>query len=365
MKRVILITTIALASLSGCQSGYEDWLMKHPEQEELSKRPIKPVPQEIPITRPDLPPERDEWREVTEGVYNFSWKLFRQYYQQKQDNVLMAPYTMLSTLNRKVRNKGELAQTQFIKSMNIEEDLIDRVNVYFHSMEDYDNHPELLNELALFKMNHNFTEEHDGSIMHQLSVKGLWRLGFEEKETHRAVFHRADGTEKEVDMMFRDAFAYLYAIKEYSVIRINLKSTNFQMFFILPNEGYSIDNVMTSFYPSSLREQSHIRLRLWMPKFNIHDSELLNASVIDEVSSNHADLDNLVDEQQGKNLVQQECFIAIDEKGLNDGSELERYNLGYEWGYASPYKNVRLDSPFIFGVTYCLDHLLFLGYYGY
>ena len=147
MKRVILITTIALASLSGCQSGYEDWLMKHPEQEELSKRPIKPVPQEIPITRPDLPPERDEWREVTEGVYNFSWKLFRQYYQQKQDNVLMAPYTMLSTLNRKLRNKGELAQTQFIKSMNIEEDLIDRVNVYFHSMEDYEDHPELLNEI--------------------------------------------------------------------------------------------------------------------------------------------------------------------------------------------------------------------------
>ena len=361
MKRLILILSIASVTLSACQPDYSGWLSQVPDSEELSKKPIKPVPQEIPVTRPELSSERNEYMEVVDGVYNFSWKLFRQYYQQKQDNVLMAPFSMMNVLNRKLRSKSELAQTRLIKSMHIGEDLIDKVDAYFHAMEDFQDHPGLWD--TNIRMNHNYAIEQDGSIMHQLSFKGQWRVNFDEANTRKAIFHKADGTKKEVNMMYRDAFAYYYAIREYVVVRVYLFGTDFQMFFILPNEDFTIDDAMSAFYPYTLRTQNYKKVRLWMPKFTIQDSKQLDAGIINSLSG--ADLNDSVDEQPEKNWVKQDCFIAIDEEGINDGTDLERYEYGFENEFATDIETFRLDRPFIFGVTYRLNYPLFLGYYGY
>ena len=361
MKRVILILSIALASLSACQPDYSGWLSQVPDSEELSKKPIKPVPQEIPITRPELSSVRNEWMEVADGVNCFSWKLFRQYYQQQQNNVLIAPYDMLNILNKKMQQKGELAQANLVRSMDIGEYLMERYNEYFRGMNNLCTDPDFL--FAATRMNHDYEIDQDGKVNHQLSFRSLWRTGFEENETYKSVFHKADGTEKDVNMMYRDAFVYYYAIREYTVVRVDLMGPNFQMFFILPNEGFSIDDVMHAFYPYTLRTQTHKKVRLWMPKFTMQDSKQLDAGIINSLSG--ADLIDSVDEQLEKNWVKQDCFIAIDEKGLNDGTDLDRHVIGYEGGYAGPVETFCLDRPFIFGVTYLLDYPLFLGYYGY
>ena len=364
MKRVILILSIALASLSACQPDYTGWLSQVPDSEELSKKPIKPVPQEIPITRPELSSVRNEWMEVADGVNCFSWKLFRQYYQQQQNNVLIAPYNMLNNLNKKVGKMGELAQTRLLKLMNIEEDLMENYNEYFKDMEFHYSDPDFL--FAATRMSHDYEIEQNGSVNHLLSFHGFWSVTFDSHETQKAIFHKADGSEKEIDMMYTKVLTYYYAIREFTIVRVHLRGLNYQMFFILPNEGFCIDDVISSFHPYLLRTQSLGRVHLWMPKFSVHDSQQLDANIIELLSANAFDLDDETQENPDEGLIKQDCFLGIDEIGLTIGTEIKRdITSSYWYGYAAPIYNFRLDRPFVYGISYSNIYPLFLGYYGY
>ena len=364
MKRVILILSIASATLSACQPDYTGWLSQVPDSEELSKKPIKPVPQEIPVTRPELPTQRDEWREVTDGINGFSWKLLRQYYKQQQDNVLIAPYDMLNSLNKKMRQKGELAHTKFVKSMDIGEDLMERYNEYFKDMNYLYNDPDFL--FAETRMNHDYEIEKDGNVNHQLSFQGLWSVDFDTHETQKVVFHKADGTEKEVDMMYTKILTYYYAMREFSILRVHFRGFNYQMFFILPNEGFSIDDVMASFHPYLLSTLSLGRVHLWMPKFSVHDSIHLDADMIKQLCADGLDFVDEIRDNPDESLVKQDCFLGVDELGLSVTPDLNRdIRSSYWYGYAAPVKTFRLNRPFIYGITFSNIYPLFLGYYGY
>lgn len=360
--RKLLFIVIALACFASCSKEEKSSLPWLEEPEELSRRPIKPNTNEIPITRPEI---MDEGQEINDRIHSFSWKLFQQYYQNSNDNVLIAPYDILSSLRNRVSQKGEEAKMRFLAMMDLSDFSDEMIDNYFYYTEEFFKRPDCLITGPHVRYRKKFVQESDNTIS-VIDLFGGWNNFFNEYETKKMMFHKSDGTQEEVDMMFRLHQAYYHEFREYTVVRIDVLDGNIDTFLVLPNEGYTIDEVIKRISPSDFTDKDAKQVYLWMPKFSIQQRNILDDDMLQQLGYYNADTKAEYSDDIVKiNTVWQDCSLSISEKGFGNLTDMCWSSTGYV-PYTTSFAHFCLDHPFIYGILQNNRNTpLFIGYYGY
>ncbi len=199
-----------------------------------------------------------------------------------------------------------------------------------------------------------------------------WQHVFEEAENDQRVFHGASGDVLS-DYMNRVSFGQYYWGEEYSAVSLPFAEGG-SMYFVLPDEGKTVDDVLmgSDLYEllerQSLSEKSqYCKITMHIPKFDVSSQKELS-SVIREMgvtsvfSSHGADFSHLFGEGSGGvalSEVQHGVRVAIDEEGVVAAA----YTVMLAAGSAAPQDEVEftVDRPFLFVITSEVGLPLFVG----
>lgn len=201
--------------------------------------------------------------------------------------------------------------------------------------------------------------------------RSMWTNKFSKEATKDAVFHCID---KDITTPFmNDTFHGVYYRGEnFGAIQLHL-SDGSSMWLILPDDGYSVSDVLSSsdylqltLAPNQWDNHEGRIVNLSIPKFDISSQNDLiegtkDLGITDVFSSTDADLKNLVDTTEAIYVQQIDhaVRVAIDEDGITAAA----YTLMAAAGAGQPPEPLEftLDRPFLFVVS-SEDHLpLFAG----
>ena len=194
------------------------------------------------------------------------------------------------------------------------------------------------------------------SIINTLYLKDEWTSRFDKDTTTDGEFTRADG--QKVSCSYMNAIRDQGFIKGENYTAAGVSMKNFgSMWFILPNEGVSTDDIlldesaMATVFAGSTTGYGDVTFAI--PKFEFSSSfdlvEALNSLGVTEAFADTADFSGISDMTAGIGSVKQETYIAIDENGVEASAYTE---LDYS-GAAMPTDSAELilDRPFIFAIT--------------
>ena len=346
--------------MSACQPEYTGWLSQIPDvEEEIGKKPVKPTVYELPVTRPEV---KDLYLEINNRIHEFSWKLFREYYSTSNGNVLIAPYEMLSALHYRMEKWDNDDQHRLRRLMALDEYPTDLLENYFYYLNEYFADISFMQSGVRVRYKRSYVQESD-RFVRTPSFYGLWSSSFDAGETKRMLFSRADGTEEEVDMMFRYSPAYYHEFDSYTVVHVSFGDRNFDSFFILPNEGYTVDDVIKRISPSDFLRDNVKRVYLWMPKFNVSQQNVLDMDVLQKLGFSMAD--TRAGQADSFAPIWLDNSLSVAEKGVGEEMKTDTWS-GYSLNYSTEYRYFHLDRPFIYGILHRHRNTpLFIGYYGY
>lgn len=344
-KKLFDILTIPLMGcLCACQPEYTGWLSQKPDlPEEIEKKPVKPTSYEIPVTRPYEVSQEDILKMVGQGLRNYSWKLFKQLYQERKvddsltPNLLLAPYHVISKLRQQMDVLDLRAQEQLVGSFGLEVgtpadmkdfcEKVNRINV----------------KGGFFKVSNS--GDSPSIWAHWSNTSSL----FSAYDTQQGCFHKGDGTGENVDMMYTaDTFMH-HVFKKYTIAQHNL-CNGLRVFFVRPNYNCTVDDVIESFDPSDLvgNELKHMALYFWMPKFSMQDNHDLDINI----SGKHVEVKQTLDLRFSENGVynaEQKLWVSKNWKANGD--------------HASDV--FRLDRPFLYGIMESFTNtIIYIGCFG-
>jgi len=332
-----------LVGMSACQKDNTGWVVKEPEEvTELSRKPVKPTQFEIPVTRPEIISEADRQNFIGHRLRDYSWQLFRKYYHERKEsqkldnNLVLAPYNMLTSLRKHLGDLDVKTQIQLLKEIGLGEFPLEEVNEYCKTTDIFSH------------LDEDVAVRNDGNSP---SIRAHWRALFPIAYTQKEMFHKADDTNKEVDMMYGSKSCYERSFQNYTIVKLNLGSY-LQAFFVRPNYYSTIDDVIQSFRMADLNNITNCLkgINMWMPKFDVQDSLSLELSASDEQVH-----------------IEQNVVLKFSESGVVDATQKlwKENNATYSDPYAGG-SNFRLDKPFIYGIVESVSGLpLYIGYYGY
>lgn len=207
-----------------------------------------------------------------------------------------------------------------------------------------------------------------------LYFNGRWSDGFYKKRTEEMTFHSPDGDILTDFMYKKQESGRLYAGSNFTAV-INGFNDMGAMYFILPNEGETVDNVLASdeyldfvFSRSPWDNFDYVDaiVHQRIPKFDISSDVSLNEALenlgIKKVFSNSGDFSNLISEDYHVfvSRVQHAARIKIDEDGCEAAAFVEV--PADEAAMPSP-KEVYFtaDRPFIIVIKSNSNQPLFMG----
>ncbi len=211
------------------------------------------------------------------------------------------------------------------------------------------------------------------AIATTIYFRAKWENEFEEKFTETDVFHGAN-RDVETDFMHcSDLYGVYYWGEKFSATTKPLEESG-KMLFILPDEGVSIDALLTdgealSFLTdnASWENKKSLIVNLAVPKFDVSSKldlveDLKNLGITDCFSISNADFSPLLVEEQPICLAEVEhgARVAIDEEGVIAAA----YTVMVDAGAAMPPTDVidfTLDRPFLFAITGADGSILFVG----
>lgn len=199
-----------------------------------------------------------------------------------------------------------------------------------------------------------------------------WAEEFSENRTEKDIFHGANG-DTTADFMKQTLwYGNYYWGENYSATYKGLESSG-KMWFILPDEGVSIDELLASdavldlMANGTYENKKSIRIHLSLPKFDVSSkidlAEKMQALGINDCfDMKKADFSPLLTEEMPAYLSSAEhgARVAIDEEGVTATA----YTAMMEAGAAQPPENeidFVLDRPFIFVITGVDGSPLFMG----
>ena len=209
-----------------------------------------------------------------------------------------------------------------------------------------------------------------GSLMILLDaiyMKAKWEEPFDSSLTDTDIFHNADGTESEVDMMYQNNEDAEYAeTEEYQVITLPYKSYKYSMVLVLPKEGVDINDIMSN--PDWLDEASDTRdVELYMPRFKFDNTlsfkEILTALGLEDLFEKEDSLPNITDLPAHISEIKQQCVIAVEE----EGTEAAAVTMAVCVAGCPPPDDIpepitmKIDRPFGFAIRGDYSQLLFMG----
>lgn len=226
----------------------------------------------------------------------------------------------------------------------------------------------------------NFTLSPDTvmSLCSTVLFHGKWHSSneFDKENTEIGIFHGFNG-DTEAEFMNQTYSGDYFWGENYGATKLDFE-TDGQMWFILPDEGKSVDDVLNSGEFSEMfkydkwedntwdkRKDADINIRL--PKFDVSSdmelSEGLKAlGVTDVFDSEKADFSPLLKDSEGVylNKAEHAARVVIDEEGCTAAAFTAMVGA---MGGPPDYEDVDfvLDRPFIFAITDIKGEILFMG----
>nr|MCR4920201.1 hypothetical protein [Bacteroidaceae bacterium] len=213
----------------------------------------------------------------------------------------------------------------------------------------------------------------DTDIMHLLNAvyfRSNWAQHFRNTETRP--FTAADGKVQKVETMW-DQFSSnaFYALGNgYQMAGLPFNNGAFSMFFILPDEGKSVQDVMDTFekkMPEVAAMQAAPSLKLYVPKFQSEYTILLEETMkalgASSLFSPSIDFRLFDGTQVGAERILQKTFLKIDEKGAEAAAATDIMMFTSTDGPKPEEIMLDLNRPFIYGIVEQSTGLpLFIGY---
>jgi len=201
-------------------------------------------------------------------------------------------------------------------------------------------------------------------LVNALSFKGIWKTPFKIEDTHKQEFYLEGGTQKKVDVMFRnDKFNI---IKEEGNLFVEIPYENDEFTFIvtLPEKGVKINEFVKNQDPSKFQEllkrlnkrvSEYLTMDsdLFLPKFDIDHKvdlkEMLDGmGVRDLFTQGKADLSGITGD---RNLYCSSAFHQVAVKVDEEGTKAEAAT-GFGMAYLSMPPQIRINRPFLFHVLH-------------
>ena len=204
-------------------------------------------------------------------------------------------------------------------------------------------------------------------LLDAIYMKAKWEEPFDSSLTDTDIFHNADGSKSEVDMMYQNiAEAEYTETKEYQVITLPYKSYKYSMVLVLPKEGIDIDEIMSN--PDWLDESLDAReVELYMPRFKFDNTlsfkEILTVLDLGDLFDKEDCLPNITDLPAHISEIKQQCVIAVEE----EGTEAAAVTMAVCAAGCPPPDDIpetitmRIDRPFGFAIRGDYSQLLFMG----
>ena len=204
-------------------------------------------------------------------------------------------------------------------------------------------------------------------LLDAIYMKAKWEEPFDSSLTDTDIFHNADGTESEVDMMYQNIEDAEYAeTEEYQVITLPYKSYKYSMVLVLPKEGVDINDIMSN--PDWLDEATDTKdVELYMPRFKFDNTlsfkEILTALGLGDLFEKEDCLPNITDLPAHISEIKQQCVIAVEE----EGTEAAAVTMAVCVAGCPPPDDIpepitmKIDRPFGFAIRGDYSQLLFMG----
>ncbi len=192
-----------------------------------------------------------------------------------------------------------------------------------------------------------------------------WDDKFQSSNNSQKTFHAADGDVRCTFMNRKLATMNYYWAEDYGAVRLGLENDS-SMWFILPDEDKTVDNVLDSddymamvTYNDAFPEENHKRMKvnLSVPKFDISSGidlepalKELGLADIFEPDGNHFPAAINGETPVFLDSINQDSRVTIDEDGIKAAS----YLIIEGAGSAEPPKEIIdfvLDRPFVFVIT--------------
>jgi len=198
-----------------------------------------------------------------------------------------------------------------------------------------------------------------------------WDTEFQEENNTERVFHAPAGDIPHTFMHQTDVYGTYYWSENFGAVARRMEEGG-QMWFVLPDEGVSMDTVLTDDSLYNLldptydwTDQKTLRVNQYIPKFDISsDADLINGlqalGVTDVFDMAEADFSPLTDLPAAISQVKHAVRVAIDEEGVTAAAFTAMMMMGAARPPAEEMDFI-LDRPFLFAITGTDGVVLFMG----
>ncbi len=206
-----------------------------------------------------------------------------------------------------------------------------------------------------------------------ICFRAKWQSKFNPLANEQGVFNTVMG-EVPCTYMKSGKMNDAYFGENFTAVPLELDHGDYEMIFFLPNEGVSVDSLITDKQALAVMQgrtgsvdSKHIKVNMSIPKFDVvSDQDLIGGlkalgitDVFNPDKGNFAGILNPQRESVWVNQVQHAARVAIDEEGVTAVAYVIETKAG------SPMPNEILDftvdRPFMFAITGPEDTILFTG----
>ena len=204
-------------------------------------------------------------------------------------------------------------------------------------------------------------------VLDAIYMNAKWENPFDPCNTETDIFHNADGTESEVDMMFQNYDDAEYSeTDEYQVITLPYKRYDNYMVVVLPKEGIDIENIMSK--SDWLDEATMQReVELFMPRFKFDNTlsykDILMELGLGDMFEKEDSFPCISDLPVHISQIKQQCVITVEEEGTEAAAvTIAECCMGGMPPDDIPQPvTMKIDRPFGFAIRSEYNQLLFMG----
>lgn len=206
-----------------------------------------------------------------------------------------------------------------------------------------------------------------------ICFRAKWYSEFSEKNNVVGDFDTANG-DVSVEYMCASPMMYACFGDRFTAVSKDLDDGAYQMVFFLPDEGVSVNELVTDDQVLALMqgnessvESKYLKVNMMVPKFDVvSDQDLIGGlkelGVTDVFDAEKSDFGGILEEQTDPvwvNKVQHAARVAIDEEGVTAAA----YTVMMLCGTGAPQDEMdfNLDRPFMFAITGPEGTILFTG----
>lgn len=197
--------------------------------------------------------------------------------------------------------------------------------------------------------------------------KASWKTEFKKSNTSDRPFTLEDGTVKQIPTMIGEVKLSYHNDETFSAIKLPYGSGKFNLFVFLPEEGYSIGEIIPSVKTFNFDILDGVQLserEIWLPKFEfsyerILNNDLMELGMTDPFNPSVADFRKIGNIDLFISKVKHKTYIKTDEEGTEAAAAT---SVNMDVTSIGPDGLIKIDHSFLFAIgEEDTNSILFLG----